>query len=190
MQRPDRHHRADHVGWSGAQRGLVVAQLPSLLRAALVYSGSQPLAETLVEQALSAAARDVPDEDEPHAWLHAHLWARFLDLSGHGGQDPIGPTPGHLPPEDDPGTLRAAVAALPPTARAAVHLVDGEGMSYAQLARVLGTNTQEATAMLHAARRELVPAATVVDVVEGPGRAAVLNRRPRAHGSAPPPPGG
>ncbi|MFO7960683.1 MAG: RNA polymerase sigma factor [Nitriliruptoraceae bacterium] len=158
MERSDGHQQAGPLGWSVQQRELVIAHLPSLLGAALAYCGRHRRAERLVEETLRTAAREAPDEDQPLTWLHTHLWARFLDLGDE--PDHTGPASGHQPPHDDPGTLPAAITALPPAARAAVHLVDVEGLSYAQLARVLGMTTQEAMAVLHAARRQLIPTVT------------------------------
>jgi DNA-directed RNA polymerase specialized sigma24 family protein len=163
MQRPDQHR--GQVGWSAKQRELVAAHLPGLLGAAAVHTGSQRRGETLVEATLRAAARDVFDEDDPCSWLHAHLWARLSP-----GSDEASPGPGA--PEVDQraarhhrgtlheGTLHDAVAALPPDARAAVHLVDVEGLSYEQLARVLRISAAQAAAVLHDARRQLVPVVT------------------------------
>lgn len=171
MQHPDGDDQAPTVGWNARQREVVIAVLPSLLSTALVHSGDHGVAEALVEATLRAAARDVPDEEDPRAWLHAHLWARVRELGDHDGHDPIGPASGRRRAGDRHGTLREAVATLPAQARAAVHLVDVEELSYAQLARVLGTNRAEAAASLHDARRRLVPAVTAATT--GPAGAVI-----------------
>ncbi len=141
------------VGWSSRQRALVHEQLPGLLRTALVYLGTHERAEALVEQTLRAAARSVLDEEDPTAWLHAHLWARFRAAPRDGGAAGNGTS------------AAAALAALPPPQRAAVQLVDGEGLSYAQLARVLDTDLHEAASLLHDARRQLRPVLTAIPPV-------------------------
>ncbi len=161
MQRRTRQQPPDEPALSTRQREAVRAHLPSLFGAAMAYTGSGPEAELLVSDALRSAAADRVDEDDPLVWLHAHLWTRFEEHRQHGGplaaaDGTTGPTTGATPPP----SLRAAVAALSPAARAAVHLVDLEGLSYARLARVLGTSRQEAAALLHDARRQLIPAVT------------------------------
>lgn len=158
MQRPD-HHRGQ-VGWSAGQRELVTAHLESLLGAAMAHTGSHRRAEALVENTLRAAARDVFDEDDPGAWLHAHLWARLRQNGDDARPGPGAPDAGRGAARGQPRTLADAVAALPPEARAAVHLVDVEGLSYDRLARVLGTSVVAAAAVLHDARRQLVPVVT------------------------------
>lgn len=173
MQRPAGHHRAGRHGWTPQQRELVTDHLPSLLATATVYLDSRRAAEVLVVATLRAAAREAPDEADPLTWLHAHLWARFRAGDGEEPHTPAEPDADQpLPPDgpgthDHPPTLAQRLAALPPRARAAVHLVDREGLSYAQLARVLATSRPEAAAILHDARRTLVPA---VAAAVHPGR--------------------
>jgi DNA-directed RNA polymerase specialized sigma24 family protein len=153
MQRRTRHQPSDAPALSSRQRAAVRAHLPSLFGAGVVYTGSGPAAELLVRDALRSAAADPVEADDPVVWLHAHLWARFVEYQQR--DEPLAAdhrTTGATPPP----SLRAAVAALPPAARASVHLVDVEGLSYARLARVLGTSRQEAAALLHDARRQLV----------------------------------
>jgi len=160
MQRRTRQQPPGGLALSARQREAVRAHLPSLFDAALSYTGSGPTAERLVRDALRSAAAGPADEDDPLVWLHAHLWARFEEHRQHDEQLAADDGTTAAAP---PTSLRAAVAALSPAARAAVHLVDLEGLSYARLARVLGTSRQEAAAVLHDARRQLIPVVTSVD---------------------------
>lgn len=177
MQRPAGHHQAGRPAWTAQQRDLVTAHLPSLLATARVHLDSHRAAEALVAATLRAAAREVPDATDPLTWLHAHLWTRFPAGDGEEPHTPAEPDADQPLPADGPGThdhpptLAQRLAALPPRARAAVHLVDAEGLSYAQLARVLATSRPEAAAILHEARRTLVPA--VADL--HPGRDAATS---------------
>ncbi len=122
-------------------------QVASLLGAAQVYTGDPSRAESLVLEVLRTAGREAALVER-----HRLLWRGWQAHLAHTATSTSAPS--GSPP------LHDALAALPPAARAAVHLVDVEGLSYAELATVLGTDREQAAALLHDARRRLVPAVT------------------------------
>ena len=152
MRTATRHEPARASGWTPQEQYVVLAHLRGLLGAALAYTGDDRQAESLVRDALRSTSARPMDVDEPSVWLHARLWASFQERAGGDGPGDVA-----IDPEPAP-TLGEALAALPAPSRAAVHLVDVEGLSYRQLAQVLGASTHEAAALLHGARRRLVAA--------------------------------
>lgn len=155
MARPARHQDSGGCGCSARRRALITAHLPSLLGAALAYRGSHDQAESLVRATLWDAAAQVPDEEDPLSLLHALLWHRHLASEAATAPPEAAPTTMPGSADGAPATLVDAVAALPAPARAAIHLVDVAGLSYVQLARVLGTEVEAAARLLHATRRQL-----------------------------------
>ncbi len=152
MASATRHEPVRASGWTPQEQYVVLAHLRGLLGAALAYTGDDRQAESLVRDTLGSASARPMDVDEPGVWLHARLWTSFQERAGGDGA-------GDGVADPEPArTLGEALAALPAPSRAAVHLVDVEGLSYRQLAQVLGASTAEAAALLHGARRRLIAA--------------------------------
>lgn len=137
------HEPSSAARWTPQQRGLIKDCLPGLLATAGLAVG-EAAAETLVRDTLRAAAAEPVDEGDPVGWLHAHLWTRLAGEAGDTDDGSAGARRG----DERAGPL----AALPTRSRAALALADIEGLSYAQLARALGTSRAEASVLLHDAR--------------------------------------
>lgn len=141
--------RTDHPASFDDRRQLLLAELPGLYATALLHTGSQEQAVELVRATLRASSADEPSPDGLRVSLHTRLWTCYL------ATDPTGSASGRMAPEA--GTpVGDALASLPAAARTAVYLVDAEGLTYTELAQVLGLPTDMAAALLHAARRMLV----------------------------------
>lgn len=120
-------------------------ELPSLLRTATLYLGDPAAAEELTRRTLQECVGPTHQLSRGGMRLTLHLWLRALAVSDRG------PRPGPVP-QSRANPVEAALERLPADVRAAVHLVDTEGFSYHETARILGVPASTATALIHAGR--------------------------------------
>jgi RNA polymerase sigma-70 factor, ECF subfamily len=149
----------------------VVPELAVLVRMALSLTGHRADADDLVQETLLRAYRSIHRFDGrfPRAWLltimrNAHL-NRVRAPRSFLVSDPAVLAPEHLQLDDsaeavvvagsmDPAIERA-VARLPDPLRRVLELVDVQGLSYLEAARVLRVRVETVTSRLHRARRRL-----------------------------------
>lgn len=144
-------HPADTPLTGEALRRALHDELPSLLRTATLYLDDQAAAEELTRRTLQECVGPTHALTRGGIRLTLHLWLRALAVARETPPAAAGPRT-----TTDP--VGAAVERLPGDVRAAVHLVDTEGFSYHETARILGVPTSTATALIHAGR-DLVSAA-------------------------------
>ncbi|MGK5532523.1 RNA polymerase sigma factor [Streptomyces sp. URMC 129] len=168
----------------------VVPEVEVLLRVALSLTAQPADAEDLVQETLLRAFRAVDrfDGRHPRAWLLTIM--RNAEANRHRRRRPqllddpdadldrfaVSPAGRAASPEelvvgeafDD--AVEAAVAALPGKHRQAVLLVDVNGLTYAEAARVLGVPEGTVMSRLHRARRRIRD--RLVGAGAAPGRGA------------------
>lgn len=153
-------------------RAALRTEIPRLLRLAERLSGDRRDAEDLTQEALLRAVRKRPDLGDPgrrRAWFTrvlVNLWRDRLRSRARRRDAPVGsPVPDVPSPEPGPVVLaigseaaervRGALMGLPPLQRAAMLLVVDEGLSVAEVARVLGSTADRVKANLWHARKRL-----------------------------------
>ena len=152
---------------------LVVEHLPSVQRFAVRLTGDPDAAEEVAQEALVRASRGwrtFRGQSQFRTWLFRvvinafrdHRSARSADLeSGHGPPsdsltDPRSPDPSARWEAAEQGAIIAAtVSGLPPRQREVLVLHVYEGLSIAEVATALETNTTNVRANLHYARQRL-----------------------------------
>ncbi|MGO1318917.1 MAG: sigma-70 family RNA polymerase sigma factor [Galactobacter sp.] len=160
--------------------GLTVAFGPELMRLALRLTGHRADAEDLVQEAYVRALRALPGFTDigpgsVHAWVRRITTNIFLDQArrrsrlrfdpfSEGAEDQTvatseGPEASYERAHLDHDVAKALVA-LPPDYRAAVVLCDLEGLSYQEVAEVLGCKLGTVRSRIHRGRtllREALP---------------------------------
>lgn len=152
----------------------VLPELDVLLRVALSMTAQRVDAEDLVQETLLRAWRSIDTFDgrHPRAWLLTVL--RHAEINRHRRRRPEllddpdttferepGDDPAHASAEDVvvgrtfDATVDAALAALPESFRQVVLLVDVDGLSYAEAARLLDIPEGTVMSRLHRARRRI-----------------------------------
>lgn len=151
---------------------LVLPELPVLLRVALRFTGQGADAEDLVQDTLLRAWRSLDGFDgrHPRAWLLTVL--RHAEINRHRRRrpelldDPDAPAERHLSaagPSAEQVVLdrafgavvEAALLDLPDVMRQAVLLGDVDGLSYAEIAAILGVPEGTVASRLHRARNRI-----------------------------------
>ncbi len=146
----------------------IAASRDRLYRVALAWCGDEMLADDLAQETMAAGIinnQQLRDENRLFAWLYSIMnnqWYRHLQRNKrHDELD-------EYMPSEDPGPssncqqlemvsrVRRAVATLPMQQRQVISLVDLEGFSYCDVARVLDIPIGTVMSRLHSARQNLL----------------------------------
>jgi len=159
--------RAARGGDGPAFASLVGEAAPALERLALRLLGDRHDAEDVAQEAVLAAYRELPrfrGESRFKTWICRILVHRALDMLRRRRPQPSVPEAA-LSAVPDPAVraeerelewvLRAAIDLLPPVQRAALLLRADQGLSYAEIAYVLGSSRNAVRMNLIAARKRL-----------------------------------
>lgn len=155
-----------------AYQAHVLPEVDVLLRVALSLTGQLADAEDLVQDTLLRAWRsfDTFDGKYPRAWLltilrHAHInghrrqrptLLRDLDVAGERqGAETVDSAEDVALANRFQATVETALAALPETFRRVVLLVDVDGLSYAEAARLLDVAEGTVMSRLHRGRTKI-----------------------------------
>ena len=144
----------------------LVAEHDRPLRAlAFRLLGDRQAMDDVLQEAYAKAFRALPQfrgESATGTWLYRIVYNACLDHLRRERRLAEQPLETGLPATPDPGesaarreALAAALAALAPDQRAAVLLVDAEGLDYAAAARVLGVRVGTVASRLSRARASL-----------------------------------
>ena len=147
--------------------GELVAEHDRPLRAlAFRLLGDRDAMDDVLQEAYAKALRGLPrfrGDAAPQTWLYRIVYNTCLDelrrrrrhpeLPLESATWPSVPDPGESPGQRE--ALASALASLAPDQRAAVLLVDGEGLDYETAARVLGVRTGTLASRLSRARASL-----------------------------------
>jgi RNA polymerase sigma-70 factor (ECF subfamily) len=158
---------ASRAGDAAAFAALVRESAPALERLALRLVGDRHDAEDLAQDAVWKAWRKLPGfrgESRFRTWVSRILVRRALDLLRR--RRPMESVEDHaLAVVRDPqgaaaareleGAIRSAIGELPPVQRATLLLRADQGLSYEEIAYVLGSNRNAVRANLVAARKRL-----------------------------------
>jgi RNA polymerase sigma-70 factor, ECF subfamily len=135
-----------------AQR--IVELIPRLRRYARAFTGNTKAADDLVQGTLECARAElhlVPPGPDLRVWLYSLM--HHIPIA-----DAARPQPAELLPQGDallPRDLERAVAQLARDQRAVLLLVCTEGLTYDEVARVLGIPVASVVARLSSAREKL-----------------------------------
>ncbi|MDX1449465.1 MAG: RNA polymerase sigma factor [Acidimicrobiia bacterium] len=127
---------------------------------AFLYSLSRDrtLAEDLTQDTFVKATRALAGfrGGDPRAWLFAIARSVFIDHTRRRRPQPtdiLEPVPGPGGPDvEERHVIESVLARLPERQRMALLLVDHAGLSYAEMAAVVGTGPDAAKQLLHRAR--------------------------------------
>ena len=149
-------------------KGRIAASRDRLYRVALAWCADAMLADDLVQETMAAGivnSHQLRDEERLFAWLYSIMnnqWYRHLQRNKR--YDELD----EQLPSEDPGPfnncqelemvrrVRRAVASLPMQQRQVISLVDLEGVSYCDVARVLDIPIGTVMSRLHSARKNLL----------------------------------
>jgi RNA polymerase sigma-70 factor (ECF subfamily) len=152
--------------WSALER-LVADQLPAALAFAQRLTGDPDQAEELVQEALYRASRAwsaFRGEAQPRTWLFRIVINAFRDQAARAAPERLAidvPDRHALDPADLAAaaelgrTIARLIAGLPPRQREVLVLVSYEGLSTAEIARLLDITEGNVYSTLHAAREQL-----------------------------------
>ncbi len=146
----------------------IAAARDRLYRVALAWCGDAMLADDLVQEALSAGMarkRQLRDQQRLYAWLYSILnntWKSHLRK-----QRAVSEIDDQLPARDAGpcdsceeielvNRVRSVVSSLPEIERQVIALVDLEGMSYCDVAKMLDIPMGTVMSRLHRARKHLL----------------------------------
>ena len=155
---------------------IVEAHSPRVYRLAYRLTGNRADAEDLTQEVFVRVFRSL-DSFTPgtfEGWLHRITTNLFLDQARRRarirfdsfadslGEEPDGRLPGRVPSPDHQvmaglfdSDVESALAALAPEFRAAVVLCDIEGLSYEEIAQVLGLKLGTVRSRIHRGRAQL-----------------------------------
>jgi RNA polymerase sigma-70 factor, ECF subfamily len=123
----------------------------------LSLSRDRALAEDLTQDTFIKATRSLSGfrGGDPKAWLFTIARSVFIDHTRRRRPQPtdvVDPVESIDPDIEERHMIDAALASLTDRQRLALLLVDHAGMSYAEMAEVVGTTTEAAKGLLHRAR--------------------------------------
>jgi RNA polymerase sigma-70 factor (sigma-E family) len=135
---------------------------PALFRFAVVLAGDPVLAEDVLADALARATEHWPQvsaADNVHAYVRKMVLNEYLGWRRRAARvavrsdigDLLAPAADHAEAHAEHAQLAAELRRLPPKQRAAVVLRFYEGLSYAEVARLLGGRESTARSTVHRA---------------------------------------